>query len=243
MSRFFIPPASVDGKKISISGKEAHHILDVMRLKVSDKVVTFDGTGKEYSGVIRDISRNSLTVEITETRTPAGKETWKITLIQAMPKKDKMDYIVEKSTELGVHSIVPVITRRTIPDWDEPKKRSQAERWRKIAKEAAKQCGRLDIPAVSAISEFTDAISGFADFDKQLIAILSEETITIKEAMAGFKSGRIVIAIGPEGDFTADEARAAEGSGFRAISLGPRVLKSDTAGLVLLSILNYELSN
>lgn len=243
MSRFFIPPESVDGNKIIISGREAHHILDVMRLKVSDSVTTFDGTGKEYAGVIRDISRNSLTVEIKETRTPAEKETWEITLFQAGLKKEKMDYIVEKSTELGVHSIIPVITQRTIPDWDEPKRRLQVERWKKIAREAAKQCGRLDIPAISAISEFTGAINNFASFDKRLIAILSKETVSVKDAVAGFRSGRIVIAIGPEGDFTADEARAAEEAGFKAISLGPRVLKSDTAGLALLSILNYELSS
>ncbi len=233
----------MDGNKIIISGREAHHILDVMRLKVSDNVITFDGTGKEYAGVIRDISGNSLTVEIRATRTPAGREAWEVTLLQAMPKKEKMDYIVEKSTELGVHAIAPVVTKRTIPDWDEPKRRSQVERWRKIAKEAAKQCGRLDIPAISAISGFTETIKSFADFDKRLIAILNEEAMPIKDAVTGFRSGKIVIAIGPEGDFTADEARAAEESGFKAISLGPRVLKSDTAGLALLSILSYELSS
>ena len=108
---------------------------------------------------------------------------------------------------------------------------------------AAKQCGRLDIPVISTISEFTDAVKGFTDFNMRLIAILSEDAMPIKDAVAGFKSGHIVIAIGPEGDFTADEARAAKDSGFKAISLGPRVLKSDTAGLALISILNYELSS
>ena len=228
---------------IIISGREAHHILDVMRLEISDSVVTFDGTGKEYVGLIKDISRNSLTVEIIETRTPARMEASEITLLQAMPKREKMDYIIEKSTELGVHSIIPVITQRTIPDWDESKKRLQVERWKKIAKEAAKQCGRLDIPAVSAISGFTDTVKDFADFNMRLIAILSEDVIPIKDALAGFRSGHIVIAIGPEGDFTAEEARAAKASGFKAITLGPRVLKSDTAGLALISILNYELSS
>ena len=242
MSRFFIPPESVKGNSIVIGGREAHHILDVMRLEISDHVVTFDGSGKEYVGLIRDISRNSLTVEIIETRIPVLKETWEITLLQAMPKKEKMDYIVEKSTELGVHSIIPVITERTIPDWDEPKRRSQVERWNKIAKEAAKQCGRLDIPVVSAITEFDDTVNAFADFNIRLIAILNEDVIPIKDAVTGFKSGNIVIAIGPEGDFTADEGRRAKDSGFKAITLGPRVLKSDTAGLALISILNYELS-
>lgn len=243
MSRFFIPPEAVRGKSMIISGKEAHHIIDVMRLKTSDTVVTFDGTGKEYTGVIKEISRNSLTVEIIETRTQAGRDSPQITLIQALPKKEKMDYIVEKSTELGVHSIIPVLTERAIPDWDETKRRSQAERWKKIAREAAKQCGRLDIPAVSAISSFADSVKNFSSFDLRLIAILSEEAVPVKDAIKGFKSGNIVIAIGPEGDFTADEAKGAGESGFKAIDLGPRVLKSDTAGLALLAILNYALSN
>ena len=242
MSRFFIPPEAVKGNKIVISGREAHHILDVMRLQASDNVVTFDGTGKEYAGVIKEISRNSLTVEIAETRISSEKITSEITLLQALPKKEKMDYIVEKSTELGVHSILPVVTARTIPDWDEAKKRAQAERWRKIATEAAKQCGRVDIPAISPIAAFTDAVNEFTHFDMRLIAVLNNETISIKEAMKGFELGKIVIAIGPEGDFTADETKSAQKNGFKAISLGPRVLKSDTAGLALLSILNYELS-
>ena len=242
MSRFFVPPESVKGNSIVISGREAHHIIDVMRLEISDHVVTFDGSGREYVGRIREVSRNSLTVEITEIRTPAKKDACEITLLQAMPKKEKMDYIVEKSTELGVHSIVPVITERTIPDWDEKKKRLQVERWNKIAKEASKQCGRLDIPAVSAISEFTEAVKGFDGFKMRLIAILSEDAVSIKDALAGFKSGNVVIAIGPEGDFTPDEAKIAKDACFKAISLGPRVLKSDTAGLALISILNYEFS-
>ena len=259
MSRFFVPPDAVKGKLIIISGKEAHHILDVMRLKIQDKVITFDGTGKEYLGFILEISRNSLTVKVNEVRAHSQKYLSNITLLQALPKKEKMDYIVEKSTELGVSSIVPMITGRTIPDWNEEKMRAQAERWRKIAREAAKQCGRLDIPAVSDVVKFTNAVRDSGDFDAstalsidpeqsrrvdmRLIAILSEETMPVRQAISGFKSGRIVIAIGPEGDFTADEASTARESGFKAISLGPRVLKSDTAGLALISILNYELSN
>ena len=242
MSRFFVSPEAVKGNSIIIGGREAHHILDVLRLKRSDQVVVFDGTGREYTGVISNISSNALTVEITKTRLPPRIASPEITLVQALPKKEKMDYIVEKSTELGVHSIVPVLTARTIPDWDEQKRRAQAERWRKIATEAAKQCGRADIPEVATVMPFAAAIKNFAVFSMRLIAILNEETLSIKEAIGDFKSGKIVIAIGPEGDWTAEEFMAAREAGFKAISLGPRVLKSDTAGLALLSILNYELA-
>lgn len=242
MSRFFVPPEAVKGNSIVISGREAHHILDVLRLKSSDEVVVFDGTGREYAGIIRNISRNALTVEITKTSASSGIASPAITLLQALPKKEKMDYIVEKSTELGVRSIVPVLTARTIPDWDEPKRLSQAGRWRKIATEAAKQCGRADIPEVAAVAPFGAAVKNFGDFNMRLIAILNEETVSIKAAIDHFRSGKVVIAIGPEGDWTMEEFDAAREAGFKAISLGPRVLKSDTAGLALLSILNYELS-
>ena len=243
MSRFFVPIEAIKGKLITISGNEAHHIIDVMRLRLSDKVVTFDGTGKEYIGVIKEVSRNSLVVEIAQTREAQKKEVAGITLLQALPKKDKMDYIVEKATELGVRSIKPIITERTIPDWNESKKKSQADRWRKIALEAAKQCGRLDIPQVAAIASFTDAVKGFTGLDLKLIAILNEEAVPVKEAIKDFKSGNVVISIGPEGDFSPNEAKIAKEFGFKAISLGPRVLKSDTAGLALISILNYEFTS
>ena len=130
MSRFYVPRESVRGNIINISGREAHHILDVMRLKVTDKVVTFDGTGKEYTGFIKEIKTKSAIIEIVETRIPHGMESAGITLVQAIPKKDKMDYIVEKSTELGASKIIPIVTGRTIPDWDEPKRIASVERWR-----------------------------------------------------------------------------------------------------------------
>jgi len=243
VSRFFICPEAVKGERIVINGKEAHHILDVMRLKVSDSVVTFDGTGKEYSGIIKNVSRNSLTVEITATRTLSGKGQPRIILIQALPRKAKMDYIVEKATELGVHAIVPVIAERTVPVWNEEKMRAHVQRWTKIATAAAKQCGRLDIPQVFALAKFKDALEKLAGVNLKLIAVLSEEAVPLKEVIRGSGAGQIAIAIGPEGDFTAGEAEYARSLAFKAVDLGPRVLKSDTAGLALLSILNYELSN
>jgi len=243
MSRFFVPKEMVKGNRIVITGKEAHHILDVMRLRQSDKVTTFDGSGREYTGIVKETGRRSLVVEIVETREPRQRESVKITLIQALPKKEKMDYIVEKATELGVDRIVPVFTERTIPDWDDKKKHSQVERWRKIALEAAKQCGRADIPEISGIEDFNSVITRMAGEKLRLIAVLSEETVPIAGAIAGPKPESIAIAIGPEGDFTEEETAAAKAAGFKPISLGPRVLRSDTAGLAAIAILNYEFEN
>jgi len=243
MSRFYVSSDSVKDSKIFVKGEEAHHILDVMRLGKLDKVTAFDGTGVEYVGFIKETARRSLIIEIVETRTPLDKQAAKITLIQAIPKKDKMDYIVEKSTELGVNSIIPVITKRTIPDWDESKKKAQADRWRRITKEASKQCGRTDVPDIRDITDFEGALKYSTDYDLSLIAALSDRSIKLREAFSGFKGGKLAVAIGPEGDFTKEEIDAAVAMGFKLINLGPRVLKSDTAGLAVLAILNYELTN
>ncbi len=240
MGRFYVSAEFVKGNKIVIAGTEAHHILEVMRLRKLDKVVAFDGTGKEYIGFITDIKKKALEVEIVETRAPVSLSNSRLTLIQALPKKERMESIVEKATELGVSALVPVITGRTIPKWTDPKRRERVSRWRKIALEASKQCGRPDIPFVKEIGDLAGAIKDSSDYDLCLIAALSDEAILLKDAISGFKGGKVAIAIGPEGDFTPDEIALARNAGFKLVNLGPRVLKSDTAGLAVLAILNYE---
>ena len=122
MPRFFVPKEFVKAGSIYITGPEAHHILDVMRLKVSDEVVVFDGTGREYTGIVNAANHKSLEVRIKSTRDSSSEKGFLVTLIQAIPKKEKMDYITEKATELGVSRIIPVTTERTIPEWDDAKK-------------------------------------------------------------------------------------------------------------------------
>lgn len=242
MSRFFVPKEAVRGNRILIRGAEAHHILDVMRLKVLDKVVAFDGTGKEYIGFIKEAKRKALAVEIVQTRRPLDKENARITLIQAIPKKEKMDYVVEKATELGVYSIIPIMTKRTIVRWDEAKRSRCIERWRRISRESSKQCGRAAIPAIETIKEFNEVVKESSNYDLAIMAALSDDSVRLKDAISGFSGGKIAIAIGPEGDFTPDEIERAKAANFKLVTLGSRVLKSDTAGLAALSILNYEFS-
>lgn len=239
MSRFYVPSGSIDGKTITITGEEAHHIIDVMRLGPSDGIIAFDGTGKEYVGIIRSVATRSVIVDVIDTRTPASAHSAKVTLIQSLPKKAKMDYIVEKATELGVSSIVPVLTKRTIPDWDQDKKAVCVARWRKIAVEASKQCGRADVPLVSEIGDFVKTLDARASSRLALIATLAKDTITLRDALGARKDENITIAIGPEGDFTPEEVSVARAAGFKPVSLGLRVLKSDTAGLAALAVIDY----
>lgn len=242
MSRFFVPKDSVKGSTISVSGEEAHHIADVMRLAPGDRVVTFDGTGKEYSGVIRSVGKKELLIEITDTRSSAAPAGPRVTLIQSITKKEKIEYIIEKATELGVDSIVPVFTERTVPEWNTEKRSLHLSRWRKLATEASKQCGRIDIPGLCDIADFTDVARDEKLAGLKLIAALQNGSVALKKALSGSKDDRIYIAIGPEGDFTPAEIKTAVDSGFKLVSLGARVLKSDTAGLFALSAIGYEYS-
>lgn len=243
MSRFYVPKESIKGNQVLIIGKEAHHILDVMRLKVSDNIVVFDGTGNEYVGIVKGTGNKSLSLEITQTRKTTPQENSIVTLIQAIPKKEKMDYIVEKATELGVNCVMPVTTARTIPDWSESKKAGIVTRWQKISQEAAKQCGRMVLPEIEPVKTLEEALSHINGYDLKLIAALSDNAIKLKDALKSCSGGKIAVAIGPEGDFTEEEIKQAEEKGFKIVNLGRRVLKSDTAGLAVLAMINYEYTN
>jgi 16S rRNA (uracil1498-N3)-methyltransferase len=257
VSRFYVPKEAVTGELITVSGKEAHHILDVMRLKVSDEAVVFDGTGTEYSCVVKEAARKSLVLQVMSRKTRAHCDGCDITLIQAIPKKEKMDYIVEKATELGIARIMPVTTARTIPEWSAAKKEAAADRWRKIALAASKQCGRADVPEIFSIKDIKTTIDRIstpgvemrswpgresvpATAGKRLIATLDDKAVKLKDVLKNAHAKGVVIAIGPEGDFTPEEVAMCERAGFRTVSLGERVLKSDTAGLAALAIINYE---
>jgi 16S rRNA (uracil1498-N3)-methyltransferase len=239
MSRFYVGPQSVKDGLIKITGPEAHHIADVMRLKSGDEVVTFDGSGSEYRGLIQQANSRSVTIRISSSRKVVQDTGTAVTLIQAIPKKDKMDYIVEKASELGVSAILPVMCERSIPDWDRAKKIARVERWRKIAICASKQCARTDVPKIEEITTLDEAASRVSGCALKLIATLGDKTVTMKEAMSSSPKGPVAIAIGPEGDFTAGEVASAMGHGFVPVSLGQRVLKSDTAGLAAIVMINY----
>jgi len=244
MSRFYVPPENISEGTIHISGKEAHHILDVMRMSEGDQVVVFDGTGKEYTGFIKqaDTAKGELFVEVVRVDTPSRGTAPRVTLAQAVPKKGRMDYIVEKATELGVSAIIPLTSERTIVRPDERSAGKKAQRWRAIAVEASKQCGRPDVPEVCGITPYDDVLGDIGGYDLAVIACLSEGTMPLKQVLPGALPGKVIIFIGPEGDFTPEEIEKALQKKCRAVSLGPRVLKSDTAGLFAVSAVNYHYS-
>ena len=240
MNRFYVPPECVAGGKIMIRGDELHHARDVMRLASGDRIAVFDGTGREYRGVILKVDKEQMIVAIEKT-VERKDEGCRLILVQALPKSDKMDLIVEKATELGATTIIPVTTGRTVVRPDAKKENLKVERWRKIALVAAKQCGRTTIPEVMPITGFADALKALNDAEIKIIPCLSENTKALKEVLKGRRVKSAAVFIGPEGDFTEKEINDAKAAGAVPVSLGPEVLRSETAAICALSVLNYEL--
>lgn len=242
MSRFYVEPEFVRQDRIYVRGKQQHHIQDVMRLDIGDEVVAFDGTGAEYKGVIEDSSSREVVIKVTR-KEIAAKKLPEITLGVSVPKLDRMDFVIQKSTELGVDRIIPLLTERTIVLLDEKKAASRAERWRNIAIEASKQSGRAQLPAIEPLTKFSAGLSRIDKYDIALLPTLQGEPVSLKEALKDKACKNAILFIGPEGDFTPAEVREAKKAGCVCVSLGPLVLRVETAAIAALAVLFYELSN
>ncbi len=246
MNRFFVLPGSIDKNIITVTGRDVNHIKNVLRLKAQDELVCFDGKGMEYLCSIESFGKDCVSARILSSKKTDTEPSVKITLAQALPKASKMDFIIQKAVELGVHKIIPVITERTVV------KGSKPDRWNKIAKEAAQQCGRAIIPEVSPVLNFNEFLElapslsrGISTyFDLKLIPWENEKQVSLKSALKEAPdAGNIVVLIGPEGGFSRNEAGEAVAHGFRPVSLGKRILRTETAGMAALAMTIYELDN
>lgn len=240
MTRFFVPRDSILKDIIHIRGREAHHARDVMRLDVGDEITVFDGTGYEYAGVIDKIDKKDIVAKISK-RIKKELDTFRLALVQAIPKLNKMDLIVEKSTELGVERIIPVVTARTAVKIDTMSESGKVGRWKKLAVEAAKQCGRVTVPEINEIENLDDSLLHIKDYELAVIPCLREDTEKIKDVLRSRVVKSAILFIGPEGDFTEGEIKMAKSMGARPVSLGKEILRSETAAVTALSVLNYEL--
>ncbi len=241
MSRFYVTPESiVNDSTIIISGNRFHHIKDVMRLKEGDSIVAFNGKGKEFVGIIEKISPREARVRVKSVRKVLPLNLPKITLVCAVPKQNKMDYIIQKTTELGVSIVIPIQTERTIVKLNEAKKVLRLKRWNKIAIEASQQCGRWDIPKIENITSFKTALKSVKNHPLKLIACLDEETKDLKSVLPKSKISSMALFIGPEGDFSPSEMGLAKKEGCKLVSLGPTVLKCDTAAIATVAILTFS---
>lgn len=239
MPRFFVSKEQIQDKKAFIGGEDARHIKTVLRCKTGEQITLCDGKGMDYEGVIKEISEKII-VQIQSQGPSSSEPVTKIILFQGLPKADKMEWILQKGIELGIDKIVPVITERTIVKLDK-KEEKKLERWRKIAESAAKQSGRGKIPDIGAILSFPEAVKQASQMDGAIIPYEKEKEMGIRQFIQQFNGKTIAVMIGPEGGFSEKEIEEAGKMGILPITLGKRILRTETAGIVTAAILLYEL--
>ena len=240
MPKFFVNKEDISDHTVMLEGENARHIGNVLRAKPGDIITVCDGHGRDYECEITDITKKSVTARIIDIFTNDNEPDIKITLYQGLPKADKMELVIQKCIEIGVDRIVPVKTEHTVVKLD-GKEDKKLARWNKIAEAAAKQCGRGKIPVVDNIMSFKDAVDESTGLDGAVIPYEKESENSLKTFAKSFKGKSIGVFIGPEGGFSNDEVEYALNNGVISVTLGKRILRTETAGLVTAVILLYEL--
>jgi 16S rRNA (uracil1498-N3)-methyltransferase len=228
--RVFVPADRLTGAQVALEGEAYKHLVRVLRLGAGDEVVLFDGRGTEIEGRLVAVGGRQVTVALGERRPvpPAGAV---ITLLQGLPRGERMDLIVQKATELGVRRIVPVLAERSVTR--PPASRSR--RWRVIAEEAARQCGRADVPDVDEPMALPDALGRIAALAARL-ALWEEERGRPLRAQLSGGPAETALLVGPEGGLAAGEVQVVRAAGFVTVGLGPRILRVETAALVAIAL-------
>ena len=245
MFKFFISQNQIDAENAKIIGEDVNHIANVLRLKPEEKlIVCIKETGKSYQAEIKEISKDyilcHLLTEMQETTEPSVK----VDIYQGLPKADKMEYIIQKATEIGVRDIYPVAMERSIVKLDKKTESKKLERWQKISEVAAKQSKRDKIPSIKNVINVENICKNASKYDRILIAFENEKENTLKRELKKLektKQQTIAVVIGPEGGIADKEVQQLEEAGAKSITLGKRILRTETASLVVLSNILYEL--
>lgn len=235
MPKFFTKSDYIGDKELKIVGEDVSHISKVLRMSPGDGIIVCDGEGNDYDAVITSVSKTEVVAEITGKYVCDAEPSVDVTLYQALPKQGKMEYIIQKNTELGVGKIVPVYTKRCVV-----KPSDKTERWNKIAESAAKQCGRGIIPQVMPVISFDEAIKQMQEYDLALMPYECEEKNGLKSILNSCEYKNISIFIGPEGGFDLKEVETAISAGVKTVTLGKRILRTETAASAVLPIIMYE---
>ena len=240
MARFFLPRSKIEGRRGSIVGAELEHLRRVLRLRPGDHIIAFDDGGWEHEAVIRALNDAQGELEILRSYQAERESPLAATLAVALTKGDKLDYVVEKATELGVKTIAPFVSRYTVPKLNDRKAVQRAERWRKIALSAAKQCGRTCLPEVLPVCDYHTLIGERGAAELKLFFWEGEAEQTLKQVREReAKVQSVFLVIGPEGGFSVEEAQMARARGYTTVHLGPRVLRAETAALTALSLVQH----
>jgi len=248
MHRFYLPPAQCQGNSLSLEGSEAHHALHVLRVRQGDRVTVLNGAGDQFLCEVGKGTRDSVQLHVLE-RVSIPAPACQLTLAQALPKGKLIESIIQKATELGVARIVPLIAERSVIHLGTEEREPKRAKWQSVAVEAAKQCGAARLPKVEAPVAPKDFLATCSPFEMALVGSLQSDSKHPRQYFEAFqrKHGRkpkaICLWIGPEGDFSKDELSMIQAAGALPISLGPMVLRTETAAVYCLSIANYELQS
>jgi 16S rRNA (uracil1498-N3)-methyltransferase len=241
MPRVLISPSAVQGDSITIADpRELHHLVDVLRVKAGDQLECFDGEGRTYVGPVRQASRTRLVVRIAQEREEPGGAL-ALTLALSLIRPERFEWVVQKATELGVRRLVPLVTARTVIRLSADRVAGKLARWHRIAAEAATQCGQPSLPTIEPPQRFDRFLATLGRESRLLIPTLAVRCPSLATVLKAVRRPRAAVAlIGPEGDFTADEVALAQRCGARPVSLGPLTLRSETAAIVMVAILQHR---
>jgi len=245
MPKFFVSQDQINDDEIEINGADVNHIINVLRMKESDRVNICDINSKNnYTAEIITYNNESIKCRIVEKKDSKGESNIYITLFQGLPKGDKMELIIEKNVELGIYEVAPVFMERSISKVDEKTKVKKQQKWQKISETAAKQSGRDIIPKVNDIINIKNICNLINSYDIVLLAYEEETKNTLKEELKRLDSKKdikIGIIVGPEGGLSKEEVNMLKEYGAKVVTLGKRILRTETAGVALTSIIMYEL--
>lgn len=244
MYHFFVSPEAICDQTITITGKDVNHIKNVLRMKPGEEIsVSADNSQAEYRCIVRELNDDCIICELAFIKEEGNELPSKVYLFQGLPKGDKMEFIIQKAVELGVHEIIPVEMKRCVMKLDPKKAASRIQRWQGISEAAAKQSKRTVIPEIKMPMSFKDAVKYASDCNVKLLPYEQAKGMAYtKELIENLKSGEsVAIFIGPEGGFETSEVEFARENGFEAITLGRRILRTETAGMVVISWIMYQL--
>jgi 16S rRNA (uracil1498-N3)-methyltransferase len=248
MHRFYLPPAECQKEPLALSERESHHAVNVLRIRPHERVVVLSGAGDEFLCEVRETGRRNVTLMVLQ-KNRIPPLPCQVTLAQAVTRGKTMEMIVQKATELGAHRIVPILSGRTVAQVKSEAARTRLEKWAATAVEAIKQCGSAWLPHIEWPLSPQEFLLRAETFDLPLIATLQSDARHPRERFDSFRSerkrspGSICVWVGPEGDFTPAEINSVRAAGALPITLGPLVLRSETAAIYCLSVINYELQS
>lgn len=240
MARFFIPKKNLSGERGVVEGAEFVHLRKVLRLAPGDRITVFDDEGWEHEAVIGALTDERAEIEIAKSYQAARESNLRLILAVGLTKGEKMDFVVEKATELGAHAIVPFVSAFSVPKLDEKKISTRMARWQKIALAAAKQCGRTRLPELLPLRDFASLASGDWGAAVKLFFWEKERRQSLRAAREkSGAAGAVLLVVGPEGGFSEAEAALALAHGFALVHLGPRILRAETAAVTALSLVQF----